>query len=151
MNIGLLIGVFLIFVALKNIFPRIEQSLRTMIKYERIYLMIMGVVHGITNLGGSLLTALVHEQGHSKNITRVTIAICYATFAVFQLLTLYVIGYESGMPYTDNMLLLQISVIVFLFTEEFLYSQIDNQKYTQLFAIFLAVSGVLLILKSVSS
>ncbi|TXL15442.1 hypothetical protein BMR05_03770 [Methylococcaceae bacterium HT4] len=101
-NIGLLIGVFLIFVALKNIFPRIEQSLRTMIKYERIYLMIMGVVHGITNLGGSLLTALVHEQGHSKNITRVTIAICYATFAVFQLLTLYVIGYESGMPYTDN-------------------------------------------------
>jgi hypothetical protein len=26
------------------------------------------------------------------------------TFAAFQLLTLYV-GYESGMPYTDNMLL----------------------------------------------
>lgn len=33
-NIGLLIGLFLIFVALKNFFPRIEQSLRTMIRYE---------------------------------------------------------------------------------------------------------------------
>jgi hypothetical protein len=141
-NIGLLIGLFLIFVALKNFFPRIEQSLRTMIRYEKLYLMMMGIVHGITNLGGSLLTALVHEQGHSKNITRVTIAICYATFAAFQLLTLYVIGYESGMSYTDNMLLLQISVVVFLFTEEFLYTQIDNQKYAQLFAIFLAISGV---------
>ncbi|HIG64835.1 MAG: TSUP family transporter [Gammaproteobacteria bacterium] len=150
-NIGLLIGLFLIFVALKNFFPRIEQSLRTMIRYEKLYLMMMGIVHGITNLGGSLLTALVHEQGHSKNITRVTIAICYATFAAFQLLTLYVIGYESGMSYTDNMLLLQISVVVFLFTEEFLYTQIDNQKYAQLFAIFLAISGVLLIFKSLNS
>jgi uncharacterized membrane protein YfcA len=113
--------------------------------------MLMGIVHGITNLGGSLLTALVHEQGHSKNITRVTIAICYATFAVFQLLTLYIIGYDSGMSYTDNMVLLQISVIIFLFTEEFLYTQIDNQKYTHLFAIFLAISGVLLIFKSFNS
>ena len=63
MNIGLLIGLFLIFVALKNFFPRIEQSLRTMIRYEKLYLMLMGIVHGTTNLGGSLLTALVHEQG----------------------------------------------------------------------------------------
>ena len=151
LNVGLLIGLFLIFVALKNFFPRIEQSLRTMLQYEKLYLMIMGIVHGITNLGGSLLTALVHEQGHSKNITRVTIAICYATFAVFQLLTLYVIGYDSGMPYADNMTLLQIAVVVFLFTEEFLYTQIDNQKYTQLFAIFLAASGIILIFKSLSS
>ena len=150
-NIGLLIGLFLIFVALKNISPRIEKSLRLMIQHEKIYLMIMGIIHGITNLGGSLLTALVHEQGHSKNITRVTIAICYATFAVFQLLTLYLIGYENGMSYTDNMLLLQICMVVFVITEEFLYKQIDNQKYTRLFAIFLAISGVLLISKSLSS
>jgi len=150
-NIGLLIGLFLIFVALKNISPRIEKSLRLMIQHEKIYLMIMGIIHGITNLGGSLLTALVHEQGHSKNITRVTIAICYATFAVFQLLTLYLIGYENGMSYTDNMLLLQICMVVFVITEEFLYKQIDNQKYTRLFAIFLAISGILLISKSLSS
>jgi len=150
-NISLLIGVFLIFVALKNSFPRIEESLRLMIQYEKLYLMFMGVVHGITNLGGSLLTALVHEHGHSKNITRVTIAICYATFAVFQLITLYFIGYENGMAYTDNMLLLQTCVVVFLVTEEFLYAQIDNQKYTHLFAIFLAISGILLMFKSVNS
>lgn len=147
-NIGLLIGLFLLLVALKNFYPRIEQSLRLMIQYEKIYLVFMGIIHGITNLGGSLLTALVHEQGHSKNITRVTIAICYATFAVFQLLTLYLIGYENGMTYTDNMLLLQICIVIFLVTEEFLYTQIDNLIYTRLFAIFLAISGLLLIIKS---
>ncbi len=151
LNIVLIVGVFLLFVAGKNISPRIEQTLTSIMQYEKIYLILMGIVHGITNLGGSLLTALVHEQKQPKDIARVTIAICYATFALFQLLTLYFIGYEGGMPYADNMLLLQISVVVFLLTEEFLYSQIDNQKYQQLFTAFLAISGILLILKSINS
>ena len=150
-NIALIIGLFLIFVAGKNLSPRIEQSLTAIMQYEKIYLVLMGVIHGITNLGGSLLTALVHEQKQAKNSARVTIAICYSTFAVFQLLTLYFIGYDGGMPYTDNMMLLQISVVVFLFTEEFLYNRINNKKYSQLFTAFLAVSGILLIFKSLNS
>lgn len=149
-NIGLIIGLFLVLVALKNTSTRIEHTLTAMIKYEKLYLIIMGIVHGMTNLGGSLLTALVHEQNQAKNNTRVTVAICYATFAVFQLLTLFVIGYDGGMAYTDNMLLLQIAVVIFLFTEESLYTWIDNQKYQQLFAFFLAASGILLVLKSLN-
>ncbi len=149
-NIGLIIGLFLIFVALKNTSTRIEHALTAMIKYEKLYLIMMGVVHGITNLGGSLLTALVHEQNQAKNNTRVTVAICYATFAIFQLLTLFVIGYDSGMAHTDNMMLLQIAVVIFLLTEESLYTRVDNRKYQQLFAFFLAASGVLLILKSLN-
>lgn len=151
LNIALIIGLFLLLVAGKNLSPRIEQALRSTIQYERLYLVMMGVVHGITNLGGSLLTALVHEQKQPKNSARVTIAICYSTFAAFQLLTLYFIGYDGGMPYADNMMLLQISVLVFLLTEEFLYSQIDNKKYSQLFTAFLAISGLLLIFKSLVS
>ncbi|MDF1582893.1 MAG: sulfite exporter TauE/SafE family protein [Methyloprofundus sp.] len=151
LNLGLIIGIFLIFVALKSFSPRIDQALNAIMGHEKLYLVSMGIVHGITNLGGSLLTALAHKQNQPKNITRATIAICYATFALFQLLTLYFIGYEGGMPHADNMLLLQTSIVVFLLTEEFIYSQIDNKRYTQLFAIFLALSGVLLLLKSLNS
>jgi len=151
LNIGLIIGAFLILVALKSVSSRVELALKAMLRYEKLYLILMGIVHGITNLGGSLLTALVHEQNQPKNITRATIAICYATFALFQLLTLYFIGYDDGMPYADNMLLLQTSVVVFLLTEEFIYKRIDNKKYTQLFAVFLALSGALLLLKSLNS
>jgi hypothetical protein len=86
LNIGLIIGVFLIFVALKSVSPRIETALKVMLRYEKLYLILMGIVHGITNLGGSLLTALAHEKNLPKNNTRATIAICYATFALFQLL-----------------------------------------------------------------
>jgi len=147
-NIGLVVGLFLLLVALKDSSPFVEQALKKVMRYEKSYLILMGILHGITNLGGSLLTALVHNQQQEKNRTRATIAISYATFAVFQLLTLFFIGYDFGIAYTNQMLLLQLSVIVFLVIEEVLYKQIDNHKYQQLFAIFLAISGLLLIFKS---
>ncbi len=146
-SIGLLVGGFLVLVALKSFFPVIEQKLQQMIKYEKTYLAVMGLVHGLTNLGGSLLTAIVHGKGYDKNTTRVTVAICYASFALFQLITLFLIGSHFELSYADNMSFLQIGVLVFLFTEEFVYSGIDDKKYGQLFAVFLLISGVLLIFK----
>jgi uncharacterized membrane protein YfcA len=146
-NIGLLVGGFLILVALKSYFPVIEQTLEKALKYERSYLAAMGLVHGLTNLGGSLLTAVVHGKSYEKNATRVTVAICYATFAVFQLATLIFIGSNFELSYADNMSFLQLGVLVFLLTEEMVYSAIDNKKYSQFFAAFLLISGILLIIK----
>lgn len=147
-NIGLLIGAFLIFVALKNFLPSIEAMLQTMVKYERSYLAAMGVIHGMTNLGGSLLTAIVHGKNYHKNQTRVTVAICYATFAVFQLITLFFLSAEYNISFSDDISFLQIGVIIFLLTEEVVYSNIDNDKYSKIFAAFLFVSGLVLVAKS---
>ena len=147
-NIGLLIGAFLVFVALKSFFPIVERMLETMVQYEKIYLAVMGLIHGLTNLGGALLTAIVHAKQYDKNTTRVTVAVCYATFAVFQLATLLVLGSQFELSYSENATFLQIGVIVFLLTEELVYSDIDNNKYSKFFAAFLLASGVLLITKS---
>lgn len=146
-NITLIIGGFLILVALKSYFPVVEQTLEKMVKYEKIYLAVMGLIHGLTNLGGSLLTAIVHTKQYEKNATRVTVAICYATFAVFQLITLFLMGSQFELSFSSQMGFVQLGVIVFLLTEELFYSDIDNKKYSQFFAVFLLISGVLLIIK----
>ncbi len=146
-NIAILVGGFLVLVALKSFFPVVEQKLEKMLKHEKIYLAVMGLVHGLTNLGGSLLTAIVHSKKYEKNATRVNVAICYATFAVFQLATLFFLGSQFELSYVDNMSFLQLGVIVFLCTEEMVYSTIDNKKYSQYFAAFLLISGILLIIK----
>lgn len=147
-NIGLLVGAFLVFVALKNSVRKIETALDKLVKYERSYLAVMGLVHGLTNLGGSLLTAIVHGKNYDKDQTRVTVAICYATFAVFQLITLFLLDVPSLLSLSDHASFLQVGVIVFLLTEEILYTQIDNKRYTQIFAAFLFISGLLLVGKS---
>jgi uncharacterized protein len=148
-NISLIIGSFLIFVALKEIFPRIKVMLEQMLHYEKSYLVVMGVVHGLTNLGGSLLTAIAHAKHYSKNKARATIAVCYGLFAVFQLITLQFLTISSPLSYADKATLVQIAVVVFLLTEEFIYERLDNRKYIKLFAVFLFASGCLLIWKAV--
>lgn len=147
-NIGLFVGVFLILVALKDVFPSLNRLLGLLVAYERSALAAMGIIHGLTNLGGSLLTAIVHSKHYEKDQTRVTIAVCYALFAIFQLLTLTWLKTGNVVSYTDNVSLLQIGIVVFLLTEEIVYRQIDNRKYSKLFAVFLLASGLLLLAKS---
>jgi len=147
-NISLVIGALLIFVALKNFSSVIDRALQSIVKYERIYLMGMGLVHGISNLGGSMLTAIIYSKKYPKNKTRVTAAVSYATLALCQLATLWFIGNDFTVSFTDKISFIQIAVVMFLLTEEMLYNGIDNEKYNKIFAVFLFASGILLIMKS---
>ncbi len=147
-NVTPVIGILLIFVALKSISPFIEGKVQSIVKYERLYLMVMGIVHGMSNLGGSLLTVIIYSKHYPKDKTRVTAAASYATVALCQLLTLLWVGSEFTVPYFDKINLVQVGTVTFLLTEEILYTKIDNDKYGKLFAVFLFISGSLLIGKS---
>ncbi len=147
-NIGFVIGLFLLFVALKSYSPEVERAVESMVKYEKAYFVVMGIVHGLTNLGGSLLTAIVHSKNYEKDVTRVTVAIAYATFALFQILTLAFAVKTMDIPYAVNGIYLTVGVLIFVLTDSMLYVNIDNERYSNIFAIFLLASGVLLILKS---
>ncbi len=53
----------MMFVAIKSYSKKIELALTAFMKYEKTYFAVMGIIHGLTNLGGSLLTAVVHDKG----------------------------------------------------------------------------------------
>lgn len=147
-NISLVIGSLLIFVALKNFSTTIERTLQSVVKYEKIYLMAMGLVHGMSNLGGSMLTVIIYSKKYPKNKTRATAAASYATVASCQLATLLFIDSDFTVSFADKITFIQVAVIMFLLTEEILYNGIDNEKYSKIFAMFLFASGTLLIMKS---
>lgn len=150
-NIGLIIGAFLLFIAMKEFSPSVARVIDRMMKYETAYFVIMGMVHGISNLGGSLLTAIVHHKNYEKDVARVTVAASYGTFAVVQLLTLWLFSRQQiDVPFAENGIYLTVGALIFLLTDEMLYAQIDRGKFRRLFAGFLAVSGVLLIVRSLS-
>ncbi len=147
-NVGLIIGVFLLLVALKGFSKTIEHALQAIVKYEKTYLIITGIVHGVSNLGGSLLTVMIYSKHYPKNTTRVTAAACYATLAGFQLLTLLLMGSEFSISYPVKASLVQVGIFMFLFIEETLYGHIDNEKYSKIFAAFLFAAGWALIAKA---
>jgi len=148
-NIGIVIGVFLILIAVKSFLPAAERLLDKLMKYEKTYFVLMGIVHGVSNLGGSLLTAAVHQQNHPKNVARVTVAVSYATFAVVQLMTLFVFSNQKiDVPYYDSIIYIVIASLVFEMADDLLFLRIDQAKYQRLFSLFLGVSGVVLIGKA---
>lgn len=148
LNISIVIGILLILVAMKNFSEAVERTLQRIVKYERIYLMVMGVVHGVSNLGGSMLTAIIYSKHYPKDKTRVTAAASYATVAMCQLATLLSIGTAFTVSVADKITFVQVAVVMFLLTEEMLYNGIDNDKYRKIFGMFLFASGLLLIIKS---
>jgi uncharacterized membrane protein YfcA len=147
-NIAIIIGSLLLFVALKSFIPFIERLLNSIVRYEKPYLIFMGIIHGMSNLGGSLLTVIIYAKNYSKDKLRVTSAASYATLALVQLATLLSVGFESSISYSNRAAFVQVGIIIFLLTEELIYSKIDNEKYSKLFSVFLFISGILLIAKS---
>jgi uncharacterized protein len=147
-NISLLIGLLLIVTALKSLSSIHSDSFNFIKKYQKTSLILMGIVHGLTNLGGSLLTAIVHQKQYEKNKIRATIAICYLTFAVFQGITLFFLRERSEIMYFNNIAFMVIAILIFVITERFIYSNIDSSRYNNYFASFLLVSGLLLVQRS---
>jgi uncharacterized membrane protein YfcA len=148
-NIGIVIGLFLLLVAAKDYSPQVNKAIKSCVKYEKGYFIVMGIIHGLTNLGGSLLTAIVHSKGYEKPVARATIALAYATFALFQLLTLLLstTSLEHRLPGIG--IYWGVSIAIFILTEKLVYREINNERYAKSFAMFLLVSGLVLCAKAI--
>lgn len=148
MNIGSVVGLFLIVAALKSLYAPFQRVIESLVRYERTYFVVMGVVHGLTNLGGSLLTALIHSKPYDKDQTRATTAVSYGTFALFQLLTLGLTLGPAAIATATTVSYMAVGVSMFLGTELLLYGKLSTERYRTTFAAFLFLSGTALILKS---
>ncbi len=147
LNINIFVGCFLLLIALQSQFSIIDKQMKKIMKFESIYLALMGLIHGLTNLGGALLAAIISNKKLSKNRSRSTIAICYLTFALFQIITLILTIGITDMYFFDYALYWLIGVGIFIIIEKRIYNNIDDHKYSYFFQIFLFISGLILLLK----
>ena len=142
------IGAFLMVVALKEVWPPVSRLIAALIRHETATFILMGVIHGLSNLGGSVLTALVHAKHYPKDITRVTTAAAYGTFALFQLLTLSVTLDRPPFPWHVMGTLMLTGTLMFALTEQVVYRHLSLERYRMIFSAFLFLSGLVLIGKA---
>ena len=148
-DFGLAVGLLLLLVAIKD-WSRAARNVADMLmRYEKPYFALMGSIHGLTNLGGPLLTAAVHIKGYEKRIARATIAAAYAMFAASQIGTLLVSGYEPNASISAIGIYVGAGLTIFMVTEATFYSEINSDTYRKLFAGFLFIAGVSLCFKSI--
>ena len=148
-NLSLFIGIFLLLIALKDYSVPIANVINKIMHYETGYFLLVGIIHGLSNLGGSLLTALVYQKNYPKEVARVTIAACYATFAVVQLLTLWLFKVaNNAITFSETSVYLVIGVLVYTLSNEIFFINLEAKKFQRYFSVFLALAGITLLIKS---
>jgi len=149
-QINYFIGIFLVIISLKNSIQLIDRLFRFLNQYENIYFILMGVLHGITNLGGSLLSASIFNKDFSKVTKRTTIAICYLSMAIIQIITLSLMINRDDLLTLINIPYWLLGPMVFFIVDKYIFLKIDDQKYSHYSNIFLFIIGLILIIKALN-
>ena len=148
-QLGMLIALILLLFALKNVYRPLDKTLAKLARFEITWLAFTGIIHGLTNLGGSLLTILVQQRGYPKDKARATIATAYVLFASFQLATLLIAGSFAHNTALGSAGYAFVGICVYLATNEWLFKRLNAQTYATAFSGFLFCSSVLVGLKTI--
>jgi hypothetical protein len=89
-NFNFIVSFFLIIFSLINLFKN-----KIIIKKIEFSLFTLGIIHGLTNLGGSLLSLICSNIDNKKYIVRHNIAIGYFIFSIFQLIVINYFKFNS--------------------------------------------------------
>jgi len=145
-NLTRIVGVLLLLIGVIRFSSKLQALLSSTVKkHIQIYYIIIGVVHGISNMGGGPLSILMSTIYSKKEIIRANVAFIYLILAMFQLVVLSIMSNTSLR--SEVMLLIPISLASYIFTSKFISSEVNDKKYTFILNVMVLVYGVLAVIK----
>ena len=143
-DMKLLVGLMLVGTA----FMRCHETTRNVLakwlkKRKKLFMMVMGLVHGLSNMGGGLLTVLVSSTHHDKDAIRANIAYGYLVFAATQLSVLAVLNPAAFSMHCVTFA--GVSLLTYLTVGHLLYRKSPKAAYQQLITLLVLAYGVVLI------
>lgn len=145
-HLPIAIALYLGVVSLGFYFQVAPNVIHWALKRDRLYVLLTGLIHGTTNLGGPLLSTYVLAKYDDKQQARATTAVCYGLFVVVQLLTLSMSGNPVALK-SSNLLHMGIAMLVFALTNALVFHRISNQKFRLFFGCLLLLMSALLLLR----
>lgn len=139
-----IVGIMLLASAIIRLSNRIQALLaRFLARNLKVYLLVMGLVHGLSNMGGGLLTILMSAIYSEKDRIRANIALGYLIFAGFQIGTL--LALNPGVFTSMSLVLAGISFLVFQTFGNFIFQRSPKAVYQRMITFFIFTYGVVLI------
>lgn len=102
----------------------------------------MGMLHGATNLGGTMLSILAVATQDDKAKIRFTISFYYLGFAIIQCLTLIISG--NGGALINGVLFAPIAIGVFFIAGNPAFFRFKNSRYQKALTYFILSFGLAL-------
>jgi len=144
-NMTRIVGVLLLLIGVIRFSSKLQALLSSMVKkHIQMYYIIIGVVHGVSNMGGGPLSILMSTIYSKKEIIRANVAFIYLILAIFQLVVLSIISNTSLR--SEVIWLIPISLVSYIFTSKFISSKVNDKKYTFILNVMVLVYGVLAVI-----
>jgi hypothetical protein len=105
----------------------------------------IGAVHGVSNMGGGLLSIFMSNVYSTKERIRANIAFIYLILAMFQIFILYIISKNDFQNRT--FILILVSLVTYLFVNKFISKKINNKRYLVLLNTIVLIYGLLAVIK----
>jgi uncharacterized membrane protein YfcA len=142
----LLLGSLLLFFASLRFLPNFSELITTAVRrHVSVWMIAMGLVHGLSNLGGSVLSMVTSAFFKDKNDIRKTIAFCYFCFAAIQIFILVVA--RPGLFGVSQVLIMVLAATVYMAVGRISFQFISQPAYERLFTGFMYLYAVILLSK----
>tara|TARA_Y100001970_G_scaffold68446_1_gene87162 strand:- start:1378 stop:2100 length:723 start_codon:yes stop_codon:yes gene_type:complete len=140
-SIKKIIGTFLLLTALLRLSTLADQWLKKLIENSKslIYLFI-GVVHGVSNLGGAPLSVLASSIHKESSVISSNIAFVYFILAFSQIIVLTI--FEREIFTGAYLLFIPLVISNYYLTSKILLSHIDDTKFKFLINILIVIFGI---------
>ena len=124
-----LVGATLLIAAVLRFRGRAPKAVTSFLQtYSPAYHAVMGLIHGLTSLGGALLTILASSVHKDKEDVRRTVAHYYLAFGIIQLVLLVVL-FKQGSTLLTNLPIAVAAAVIFLLIGNRLFLRTSNPIY----------------------
>ena len=134
------ISLILIIFSTANLFNNYLKYFK--IKNLKLSLVILGLIHGISNLGGPLLTIITAKEYKIKDKIRYNIAIGYFLFSLFQILIINILYLDINFYYLK---FIWVPILIYFISEK-IFIKINNKLFYKLINTFILCYGLFIFL-----
>lgn len=142
------VGGALVATAVVRTVPALRIPLENLVlRRSTIYHLLMGILHGATNLGGSMLAVLAATLHEDKRNLRLTVARYYLAFGAIQCMTIVLHGDSSAV--LSGVRLIPIAIAAYLLFGIAVFKRLTDVAYGHSMNVFILVYGVALFVQPV--
>ena len=118
-------------------------------RYQNASLSLLGIIHGLTNLGGGFLVIYANIlTENNKDKTRYYISYAYLVMVSVQMLILFFL-YKNEFEY-NNLYYLFLILIIY-FPSQIIYEKINQNYFSKIIKVIAIIYGTIIFITSISS
>lgn len=139
----ILIPLLLIIISLINILD-VKIFINEIIKKKhKTILFFIGAIHGLSNLGGGIISIYASQAYNNYRIVRKIISTTYLTFGTLQI---FILAIHSKLSYEIDILFLIIASIPIFFLESFFFRDLNNFIFNKILNTSIFIYGNILVI-----